>query len=243
MKRTPLYEAHVAHRAKLVDFSGWEMPLQYSGVIDEYQAVRSKAGLFDVSHMGRIAVEGEGALPFLQRVTTNDVAKIEVMGAQYSMICNPKGGIKDDIFLYRLGPDKFLLCVNASNREKIVAWLDKQHAKENNSIEILDRSAEMAQLALQGPASKAILQESVGSPLDVLKPRGCLNGGRFFRQIIPIEKIRHIQPQEIPRPEANRFQTIGLSSGDELLPDFQSFVSRHIQFIAGLAGVTGSGDQ
>lgn len=179
MKRTPLYEMHVACHAKLVDFSGWEMPLQYTGVVDEYQRVRSKAGLFDVSHMGRIAIEGEDALSFLQWVTTNDVAKIDVMGAQYSMICNPKGGIKDDIFIYRLGLEKFLLCVNASNCGKILAWLDEQHTKENNSVEILDRSIDMAQLALQGPASKVILQESVGLALGSLKPRRCLEAKLF----------------------------------------------------------------
>ncbi len=240
MKRTPLYEAHVAHRAKLVDFSGWEMPLQYTGVIDEYQAVRSKAGLFDVSHMGRIAVEGEEALAFLQRVTTNDVAKIEVMGAQYSMICNPKGGIKDDIFLYRLGPDKFLLCVNAANREKIVAWLGEQHAKENNSIEILDRSAEMAQLALQGPASKAILQESVGLALETLKPRGCLDSELFgapslitrtgytgepgYELYVPADKALEVWEKLISTGAAYGLKPIGLGARDLLRLDMAYFL-------------------
>src|SRR3989338_909224 len=98
MKRTPLYQTHVSAQAKLVDFAGWEMPIQYSGVVDEYQTVRTAAGLFDVSHMGRVLVSGPGALAFLQRVATNDVAKLAVLESHYSMVCNPNGGIKDDIF-------------------------------------------------------------------------------------------------------------------------------------------------
>ena len=94
MNKTPLYESHKSYSAKLVDFAGWAMPLQYSGVIDEYHAVRGQAGLFDVSHMGRLQFTGEGALDFLQWVTTNDVSKLSVGQAQYSMICNPEGGVK-----------------------------------------------------------------------------------------------------------------------------------------------------
>ena len=174
MKQTSLYEAHVARKAKIVDFAGWAMPLQYSGVLDEYHTVRTAAGLFDVSHMGRLHVEGPGALPFLQRVTTNDVQRVEPMGAQYSMMCNPDGGVKDDIFLYRLGAEEFLLCVNASNLDKIRSWLFHQQDDERGSLRIEDRSEELAQLALQGPASKAMLQAHVKSSLDGLKPRHCL---------------------------------------------------------------------
>src|ERR687886_569322 len=100
MKRTPLYERHVALGAKLVDFAGWEMPIQYTGVVDEYRTVRHTAGLFDVSH------SGPGALGFLQRVTTNNAAAIPILGSQYSMVCNPAGGIKDDIFIYHTKPDE-----------------------------------------------------------------------------------------------------------------------------------------
>ena len=107
MKRTPLIENHRKAGAKLVDFAGWEMPIQYSGVLDEYHAVRTAAGLFDVSHMGRITVEGREATAFLQQITTNNVEKLAVGAAQYSMVCNPAGGIKDDIFVYR-GPRGFM---------------------------------------------------------------------------------------------------------------------------------------
>lgn len=174
MKQTSLYEAHVARKAKIVDFAGWAMPLQYSGVLDEYHAVRTAAGLFDVSHMGRLHVAGPGAVPFLQRVTTNDVQRVEPMGAQYSMICNPDGGVKDDIFVYRLGAEEFLLCVNASNLDKIRNWLFQRQDDEQEDLRIVDQSEDLAQLALQGPASKSLLRAHVESSLDELKPRKCL---------------------------------------------------------------------
>lgn len=137
------------------------MPIQYSGVVDEYQTVRTKAGLFDVGHMGRIAVSGTGAEPFLQRMTTNDLAGLKPMQAHYSMVCNPQGGILDDIFVYRLeSQGEFLLCVNASNRAKILAWLFK-HGQGLSDCRIQDRSTEIAQIALQGPATRSIV-ESLG---------------------------------------------------------------------------------
>ncbi|MDH5741542.1 MAG: glycine cleavage system aminomethyltransferase GcvT [Nitrospira sp.] len=159
MQQTPLIAQHRAAGAKLVDFTGWEMPIQYSGAVDEYQTVRAKAGLFDVSHMGRIAVSGTGAEPFLQRVTTNDLAGLRPGQAQYSMVCNEQGGILDDIFVYRLedSSGEFLLCVNASNRAKILAWLFKQ-AQGIADCRIQDRSTEMAQIALQGPTARSIVQ-------------------------------------------------------------------------------------
>ena len=150
MQRTPLITHHQACGAKLVDFAGWEMPIQYSGVVDEYHTVRSAVGLFDVSHMGRLRVAGPGAIPFLQRVTTNDVDKIAVSQAQYSMVCNEHAGIKDDIFVYRLGSDEFLLCVNASNREKILSWFQAQLGQDR-TVRLDDRSVELAQVAVQGP--------------------------------------------------------------------------------------------
>ncbi|MEW6545160.1 MAG: glycine cleavage system aminomethyltransferase GcvT [Nitrospirota bacterium] len=173
MKRTPLFDGHVAAQARLVDFAGWEMPIQYSGVVDEYQTVRTAAGLFDVSHMGRIALSGGGALPFLQSVATNDAAKLAVLESHYSMVCNPDGGIKDDIFVYRLKADEYLLCVNASNREKILAWL-KEQATGRVDLRIEDKSGTLAQLALQGPASRKVLADLGLSRIEDLKPRHCL---------------------------------------------------------------------
>lgn len=156
MKRTPLYETHVTAGAKLVDFAGWEMPIQYTGVIDEYQSVRHAAGLFDVSHMGRISVQGSDAVAYLQHVTTNDVSALQTLQSQYSMVCNPDGGIKDDVFVYKLNPDDFLVCVNASNRAKVAAWFHDE-ARNFADVKVVDRSDRMAQLALQGPRSREIL--------------------------------------------------------------------------------------
>ena len=147
------------------------MPIQYSGVVDEYHTVRSKAGLFDVSHMGRLVVTGSGAEPFLQRMTTNDLSTLRPMQAQYSMVCNEQGGIKDDIFVYRLArAGEFLLCVNASNRDKIVSWL-AEHSRTVPDCRVSDRSAEIAQIALQGQAARAIVASLGLSQLDQLKLR------------------------------------------------------------------------
>ncbi|HET8721163.1 MAG TPA: glycine cleavage system aminomethyltransferase GcvT [Nitrospira sp.] len=172
MKHTPLIEQHRLHGAKLVDFAGWEMPIQYASVIDEYQTVRSAAGLFDVSHMGRIAVSGQASLAFLQRMTTNNVSALARGQAQYSMVCNETGGIKDDIFVYRTGDTEYLLCVNASNREKILAWLLK-HRTPDDGCQIEDRTAALAQIAIQGPASRDILVSAGALAIGELKMHHC----------------------------------------------------------------------
>jgi len=174
MKQTPLIDAHRKAQGKLVDFAGWEMPIQYTGVVDEYQTVRRHAGLFDVSHMGRISVTGPGSLAFLQRVTTNDVSKLSVRQSQYSMVCAPNGGIKDDIFIYHVKPYEFLVCVNASNREKIVAWLHEKVAQAQG-CKVQDQSAVLAQIAIQGPASRDILTAAGLADLGNLKIRHCLD--------------------------------------------------------------------
>jgi aminomethyltransferase len=171
MKQTPLIAEHRAAGAKLVDFAGWEMPIQYSGVVDEYHTVRTRAGLFDVSHMGRIAVNGPSAGHFLQAITTNDVMALQPWRAQYSMLCNHQGGIKDDIFVYQLGDsNQYLVCVNASNRDKILSWVLEQGRHFPDCL-IQDRSADMAQIALQGPATREIVSALGLSVLERLKLR------------------------------------------------------------------------
>ncbi|MFT4036178.1 MAG: glycine cleavage system protein T, partial [Patulibacter sp.] len=122
LRRTPLYDQHVAAGAKLVPFAGWEMPVQYEGVRQEHEAVRTGAGVFDVSHMGQIITRGPGALAALQHLTSNDVSKIPVGGAQYGLILRPDGGIFDDIFTYRLGDDEFLTVTNAANHDTDFTW-------------------------------------------------------------------------------------------------------------------------
>src|SRR3989454_1502963 len=172
MKRTPLVEQHRLAGGKLVDFAGWEMPIQYGGVLEEYQAVRTGVGLFAVSHMGRVTVAGRDSLVFLQQVTTNNVARLAVGDAHYSMVCNPAGGIKDDIFVYRLGDARFLLCVNASNRDRIVSWLFQKAPQ--GDVRLDDESDELAQIALQGPRSPEVLRAVVPRAADTLKPRQCV---------------------------------------------------------------------
>ncbi|WP_455370583.1 glycine cleavage system aminomethyltransferase GcvT [Petrachloros mirabilis] len=168
MKQTPLIDRHRAHQAKLVDFAGWEMPIQYASVVDEYHTVRCKSGLFDVSHMGRLFVSGRGSCAYLQRITTNDVARLGIGQAHYSMVCNEQGGIKDDIFVYRTAEADYLLCVNASNRQKILEWLKGQQQREDNCT-IEDRSTALAQIAIQGPTSRTIVTRLGGTSVAELK--------------------------------------------------------------------------
>jgi aminomethyltransferase len=155
LKRTPLYAVHRQASAKMVEFAGWEMPVQYRGVIEEHLAVRGKAGLFDVSHMGEIEVRGTGALEFCQRLTANDVARLQLFQAQYNFLLNEHGGVVDDVIVYRVKPQAYFICVNASNIDKDFAWL-VSHA--GTDVEVENQSAMYAQLALQGPAAEAILQ-------------------------------------------------------------------------------------
>jgi aminomethyltransferase len=155
LKRTPLYETHKALGARFTEFGGWEMPVFYSGIIEEHHTVRKAVGLFDVSHMGQIRISGPDALTYLQYMTTNEVSYLEIGQAEYSLLCNEKGGIIDDIICYKLSPSVFFICVNASNADKDFAWLLKQRASFN--CEIKNESATWAQLALQGPmASNAL---------------------------------------------------------------------------------------
>jgi aminomethyltransferase len=146
--RTPLYDRHVALGARLVPFAGWEMPVQYEGVIPEHRAVRADAGAFDVSHMGELVVEGAGAREFLQSVLSNDVERLERGLAQYTLLTNEQGGIVDDLIVYELAPERFLLIVNASNRAADFAWL---HEREPGDAEVRDVSEDYALIAVQGP--------------------------------------------------------------------------------------------
>jgi aminomethyltransferase len=164
--KTPLHARHIAAGAKMVNFGGWDMPIDYSGaglgVIKEHLAVRRAAGLFDVSHMGEVDITGTGALAFLQRVTSNDVAKLQDGHAQYSALPMPSGAPVDDIIVYRFNAERFLLVVNASNRAKDVAWL---HAQNPTDCVVNDRSDEFALLALQGPKAAEILQRLTSADL------------------------------------------------------------------------------
>jgi aminomethyltransferase len=156
LRRTPLFDRHERAGARLVPFAGWEMPVQYEGIRQEHVAVRTRAGMFDVSHMGEIETSGPQAEEFLQRLLSNDVTKIGERGAQYSVLCRDDGGVLDDLFTYRLGPDRFLTVTNASNHEKDLAWF-RDHAGDFD-VEVADAHERWAMLAVQGPEARAAVE-------------------------------------------------------------------------------------
>jgi aminomethyltransferase len=156
LQRTPLRDFHAARGARLVDFAGWEMPVQYRSILEEHRAVRRTAGLFDVSHMGEFDVRGPGAAAFLNRLVTNDVARLFPGRVLYSPMCYPDGGVVDDLLVYQRAADDFFLCVNAGNLGRDLEWIRTQAA--GYDLIVTDRSAETALLALQGPSAVAILQ-------------------------------------------------------------------------------------
>jgi aminomethyltransferase len=159
LKRTPLHQRHVEAGAKLVPFAGWEMPVTYEGIRPEHMAVRTHAGIFDVSHMGEVETEGPGALAFLQQVLSNDVAKIEIGGAQYSCLTNEEGGVIDDLFTYRLGDDRYLTVTNAANHGTDLEWLGRHSG--GFDVAVRDVADNYAMLAVQGPHARRIVSETL----------------------------------------------------------------------------------
>jgi aminomethyltransferase len=155
LKQTPLNAAHRALGAKMVPFGGWDMPVQYRGILEEHRAVRSQAGLFDVCHMGEVEFRGAGALPALQRLTSNDVSRLQIGQIQYSALTTESGTFVDDLTVYRLADDRYLTTLNASNIEKDVRWM-REHSK---GVEIVDLSEETGLVAIQGPRAVEILQK------------------------------------------------------------------------------------
>jgi aminomethyltransferase len=153
--RTPLYDWHRTHGARLVEFAGWEMPVQYSSITDEHNTVRTAAGLFDISHMGRLSFAGPGSLDLIQHVYTNNAATLKDGQVRYGLICNERGGIRDDVLVYRW-PYGYAMVVNASNREKIVAWLAEH--KATRDVEVSDRTQGTCMIAVQGPRALELCQ-------------------------------------------------------------------------------------
>jgi aminomethyltransferase len=166
-RRTPLHRVHVEAGARMVEFAGWHMPIQYTGVIDEHMAVRTRAGMFDVSHMGEVAVRGPQALDFLQHVTCNDAAKLTPGRVQYSAFTTPEGTFVDDLLIYRLREQDYLLVVNASNTTKDVEWL-LRHAGAFD-VDVQDVSDRWGQVAVQGPNAARIVQDLVADDLSAMK--------------------------------------------------------------------------
>lgn len=173
LKRTPLYAAHVAAGARMVPFAGWEMPVQYSGIVDEHRAVRTRAGLFDVSHMGEVDVAGPGAVSLVQRLVTNDVGRLALQQARYTPMCTPEGGIIDDLLVYQLRHDHVMLVVNAANTAEDLAWI-REHAE--GDVRITDRTDEIALLALQGPRAEEVLTRLTPAPLHTIRYYWFLDG-------------------------------------------------------------------
>ena len=167
LQRTPLRDFHAAHGGRLVDFAGWEMPVQYRSILEEHKTVRRAAGLFDVSHMGEVDVRGPEAGKFLNYLVTNDVAKLYPGRVLYSPMCYPTGGVVDDLLVYMWGPENYFLCINAGNIAKDLAWIREQATKFK--VTIADRSPDFGQLAVQGPRAVAIVQSLTTVKLDAVK--------------------------------------------------------------------------
>jgi len=166
LRKTALNAAHRRLGARMVEFGGWDMPVEYSGIVPEHMAVRTRVGLFDVSHMGEVEVRGQGALPLLQNVTCNDVSRLKIGQAQYSGLMNERGGMVDDLLVHRTGEQDYLLCVNASRREADTDWIAGHNQP---GAEVRNTSDEYSQLAVQGPRSLAVLQPLASVELAPLK--------------------------------------------------------------------------
>lgn len=167
LQTTPLNAFHRRHGARMVDFSGWDMPVQYRSILEEHRAVRTAAGLFDVSHMGEADVTGPGALAYLQHVMSNDCAKLFPGRVLYTVMCHPTGGVVDDLLVYMRAPEKYFLCFNAGNIAKDVAWLQEQ--AKGFDCKVTDRSADYAQLAIQGPRAIGLVQGLTKADLSTIK--------------------------------------------------------------------------
>jgi glycine cleavage system T protein (aminomethyltransferase) len=167
LKKTPLNSLEHELGGKMIDFGGWELPVQFTGILDEHEAVRTRAGLFDVSHMGELTVKGHDALPLLQRATCNDVSKLEDGRAHYNGLLYPTAGFVDDILIYRIAADDYFVVVNASNSDKDFDWI-RDLAKDSDA-DVQNVSADYAQLALQGPRAEALLQPMTDVALAPIK--------------------------------------------------------------------------
>lgn len=233
--RTPLYEAHKALKAKMIPFGGWDMPVSYSTVLLEHKAVRETCGVFDVSHMGEVTVKGKGAEAFLQHITINDIARLHDGQGQYTAILNPNGGMIDDLIIYRLAANDYLICVNASNTDKDFAWIKEQSTK-HQGVTVANESPHFSQLAVQGPnapeAVAAILSTSDAAKLKALaythimpatyKGHGCYiartgyTGELGFELYLPNEVASAAWDALLATAPKTGIQPIGLGARDTL---------------------------
>jgi len=173
MKHTPFYDQHKKLGAKIVPFAGWDMPLSYTGVLEEHRATRTAIGLFDVSHMGRIGLAGPGADDVLDRLATASIRDLPIGGIRYALVLNERGGILDDVMIYRIGDRNYVVCANASNADKILQWIVR-HAADRSDLEVVDRTTELVQLAVQGPGAGNLMWRLSGSDLNRMRIRTCV---------------------------------------------------------------------
>jgi aminomethyltransferase len=229
LRRTPLYETHKALGARMVEFGGWEMPVQYSGILEEHRAVRNAAGLFDIDHMGQIQVRGVDALPFLQKLLTADLTALELNAAKYALMCYADGGVVDDTFVYRFA-DGWMVVVNASNREKDLAWMDAH--RDARDVLLRDVSGDYYMFALQGPKAEQVLQKLESFNLSDLKYHHALKfrlngeegiiartgytGEDGFEIFAPVDHGKHIWDAILDAGKDEGVQPIGLGARDSL---------------------------
>lgn len=230
MHRTALYHLHKRLGARLVEFADWEMPIQYSGIKSEHMAVRTSAGLFDVSHMGEIEIKGREAGSFCQWVTTNDINNLNNYQAQYTLILNQSGGVIDDVIIYRFSEEHFLLCVNAINTVKVYEWIES--IEKDFEVDVQNRSFEFSQLALQGPDSEKILNEIIDVDFSILKrfrflltrwreidliiARTGYTGEDGFEIFIPWESVLELWSAILNHKNINEILPCGLGARDTL---------------------------
>lgn len=235
LKRTPLYETHVALGARMVEFGGWEMPVQYAGILEEHNAVRTAAGLFDIDHMGQFQVTGADALPYLQHLLTANIAALALNEAGYALMCYADGTVVDDTFVYHLpskktGEAHYMVVVNASNREKDFAWM-KAHVA-GFRVNLRDISDHLYMLAFQGPKAEQILQKLESFDLAKIKyhfARSFKIGKQFgwlartgytgedgFEMFIPVDSGKHVWDAILEAGKAEGAQPIGLGARDSL---------------------------
>jgi aminomethyltransferase len=231
LKQTPLHATHLGHKARMVPFGGWDMPVEYSGITDEHLAVRTRAGLFDVSHMGEIEIAGADALAAVQHLSSNDASRLAIGQIQYSALTTPEGTFVDDLLVYRMADDHFLLVVNASNIEKDFAWIRSQ-VQGFADAPAVNTSNRYALLALQGPVAAEVLQTLTAVPLDEMKyywfatgevagVRGTISrtgytGEDGFEVFVPPAQAAHVWKAILQAGEAAGVVPAGLGARDTL---------------------------
>jgi aminomethyltransferase len=214
-KKTPLYEEHVRLGARMVPFAGWLMPVQYTSIVDEHQAVRNNVGIFDISHMGQLIVDGVGAREWLNTMLTNNVGKLDVGTGQYTFLLNDGGGIIDDLIVYRIGEHKFLLVVNAARTDEDLAWL-QGHLPAANGVQLTNRSADFGGVAIQGPRIADLFHALFGNKAD-LPPRNSIVEFPFDGTTVAVARTGYTGEDGIevffPATHAVKFWNAALEKG------------------------------